>query len=284
MTHKEIYFYLVKKENEDSLRELFIEEGIFEDFKVTDMEIHTKAGFPYILLLVKPKEIFAAMFIGVFVDIKPMLPDYPDEWYYLPFIQYCPTYPKKYQAYIDRELSIIHEITHIKDILALIEKNPGYVDTVSKYTMFNEDLTLEDLEKSIDFEISKIFYLEPKALAGDYASGETVIYSDMMGEIKGYPCQTVEEYVQLKIIHYKNKIKDIYAEKFPGQYQGINELINEAINKYGKEVFGDPAYPNMHERERAHLMNRMVTFLMSRKPTGRYPAPQGSPKKRGSKK
>jgi len=269
MTHKEIYYHLVKEENAHSLGELFKKKGILRQFNARKLEIHSENDFPYILLLVKSKEIFAAMFIGIFVDIRTLLSTYANEWYYLPLILFCPHYSRKFQELINRELSISHETTHIKDILDLIEKQPDYPETVHKYNMNNDDLSLADLEKSIDFEISKLFYLEPRALSMDFANGETVIYDDMLGKILSYPCESAEEYVQLKIIDYKNKIKKIYGNKFPEKYHQIEELLIDAINKYGKAVYGDPAYPHMHEHEGAYLLNRMAAFLMSRTPESR---------------
>ena len=269
MTHKEIYYHLVKEENAHSLEELFKKEGILRQFNARKLEIHPGDDFPYILLLVKSKEIFAAMFIGIFVDIQALLPTYANEWYYLPLILFCPHYSRKIQKLIDRELSILHETAHIKDILDLIEKQPGYPETVHKYNMNNDDLSLADLEKSIDFEISKLFYLEPRALSMDFANGETDIYNDMLGKILSYPCESAEEYVQLKIINYKNKIKKIYGNKFPEEHHRIEELLIDAINKYGKAVYGTPAYPHMHQREGAYLLNRMAAFLVSRTPGSR---------------
>ena len=114
MTHKEIYYHLVKEENAHSLGELFKKKGILRQFNARKL--------------------------------------------------------------INRELSILHETAQIKDILDLIEKQPDYPETVHKYNMNNDDLSLQDLEKSIDFEISKLFYLEPRALSMDFANGLILIF------------------------------------------------------------------------------------------------------------
>ncbi|UCH95531.1 MAG: hypothetical protein JSV88_01425 [Candidatus Aminicenantes bacterium] len=270
MTHKEIYYHLVKKENANGLGQLLEKQGIFEKFKVERLEIQSQNDFPYILVQVRSKDLYAAMFIGIFTDIRPLFPNYPDEFYYLPLIFFCPYYPEKFQKLINREFSIRHEVLHIKDILDLVEQEPGYLTKVRQYNVNNEDLQLDDLEKSMDLEIFKVFYLEPRALAQDFANGENTLYMELGEKILQYHCQTSEEYVQLKINDYITKIRILYLQKFPAKKFRIENGLKNFTNKYGKDIYGEDAYDNMLHLGSVHLKKLMSSFLNFK------PAPSGN--------
>jgi len=54
--------------------------------------------------------------LGLFVKITSIIPNYKKSFYYLPVIVMCNDYDDRIKGFINKELSIEHEVQHIKDV------------------------------------------------------------------------------------------------------------------------------------------------------------------------
>jgi hypothetical protein len=259
MNYKTIYYHLIRKENEDALRDLMQNQEVMKDFEVERMEIHRQDGFPYILLYINADRIVAAQYIGLFLDITPLLPDYSEEWYYLPVVAICENYGEDINQFINKEISIQHELFHIADILTLIEQRPDYPRRVLMYAMNNiKDDTF--LVESIDLEIFKIFYIEPRALTYDYNNGEHRVLSPLGRYIVYYDCSTCKEYIQMKLLEYLDFLEGFYIEKF-SRKEFIRQEIQKAVNTYGREVFGETPHDTLNKVKRGYAEKILFAML-----------------------
>ena len=107
---------------------------------------------------------------------------------------------------------------------------------------------LNSIVKCVDYEVDKIFRLEPKALSIDYKEAGGEIYLPIPGEsqvvVQGF--ETSKEYIQAKIVFQIIFLKSdlISFAKDNDAAAVIESAIFEAVNKYGKDVFGNSSLKN----------------------------------------
>ena len=237
MNHREIYHKIVSKDNQGKIRTLLEGEISSIGYGLLDLQILDDDGFPYIYCAIETDEIFAAQMIGFIVKISHLFPDCHEGIYYLPAVAYCDTYPDDIRRYMNKKISINHEIIHIKDILTLIESDPQFPEKIRKYGKYGPVKT-EDLPKSIDLEIFKVFYTEPKAMKFDYESGEKhILFRLSSGEVFRFPCKNIDEYIMLNMESEILRIRDVYFGRFQ-EKEIIVQEIKKAVTKYGKSIFG----------------------------------------------
>ncbi|AJA47868.1 hypothetical protein CPAST_c17980 [Clostridium pasteurianum DSM 525 = ATCC 6013] len=84
-----------------------------------------KDEFPYILITEnhtgKNNIIYAAKYIGLFLNIQEIIVDYK-HLYYLPVIAIPAEYDKYIEKYVKKHLAIEHELIHIKEEFLRIDK------------------------------------------------------------------------------------------------------------------------------------------------------------------
>ena len=162
MEHTELYHNIVKEHNLDQLYSIVGEELCAIGYVVVKIEIREEKKLRYVFCQIKNKEVFpaeiafSAMTLGLFVKITSIIPNYKKPFYYLPVIVMCDDYDDRVKGLINRELSIGHELQHIKDILDLIKQYPDYPEKSFKFGI-NSITEVEDLVESIDFEMFKLF-------------------------------------------------------------------------------------------------------------------------------
>ncbi len=263
MTHKELYYHLLREENLAALQLLMQEQNILTSFNVKKMELLRQGNFPYLLFSVEIEEVYAAQYLGLFLDIKPIHPQYEREWYYLPIVAFCETYDERIMRLINKSNSIAHELLHLKDLLAWIEEEPSFPDRVRQFSL-NNVKDADRLHESIDLEIQKIFRLEPKALQNDFERGEKSILSPSpFGKhtIK-YECQSSEEYVQAQLSDYIETFQNAYVEKFNCP-RLVQAEVRQAVERYGVKLFGDEPYEKYREAARVSS-KKIVDALLNR--------------------
>jgi hypothetical protein len=94
----------------------------------------------------------------------------------------------------------------LHDVLAWLEEDPEYVERALQFGL--EHVKEEFLAQAMDFEIEKVFRLEPPALRNDYQAGETTIYEHaFLGLIKNYHCKSEEEFLEWQLRRYVFAVK-----------------------------------------------------------------------------
>ena len=242
MKNKEIYHKIVSQNNFDELKIILEKEFSSIGYDLLGFEILYDKDFPYIYCSVDTEELFAAMMIGLLIDIRHLIPEYKKKIYYLPVAAFCETYPDKVSQYVNKKNSINHELLHVKDILNLIEEDPEYPEKISKFGK-QGTIKIKDLPTSIDLEIFKIFYIEPQAIKLDYDAGENYILLPLKnGEIYRHICDDVQQVMMVKMASELSRVEKIYLNKFsntPTAEETISTEFKKAISKYGGNIFDD---------------------------------------------
>ncbi|ETR70182.1 MAG: hypothetical protein OMM_08993, partial [Candidatus Magnetoglobus multicellularis str. Araruama] len=114
---------------------------------------------------------------------------YENAYFYLPIIAKPNRIPEIAKKYYSEENAIKHELIHINDMLKWIEEDSAYIENS---ILYNQNAVTEDtVEKSIAFEIEKIFKLEPRAIEHDYENGENLIIQPFIDDqYLTYKCKT----------------------------------------------------------------------------------------------
>ncbi|UZW16042.1 hypothetical protein OSC52_09575 [Clostridium pasteurianum] len=261
MTHKNIYFKIVKEKNIQLLNKIFKEQGLIEYHHIDNIQFMCKNDFPYILITEnntgRNNIVYAAKYIGLFLNLQKIIVDYK-QLYYLPVIAIPAEYDKYIEKYVEKHLAIEHELIHVKDILQIIDTDDKYLSNVYNYALSNIK-SVENIEKSIDFEIYKIFKLEPRALSSDYKGGLCMIYSDFIFGIAKYKCTSLEEYLQMEIYNYLSNLKSTYIEKFENNKKIIENIFKEKINKYGNEIYGENPYAE-YKKVKDEFIHKLLKY------------------------
>ena len=246
MMHVELYYRIVKEENIEQLFSIMSERLGSLNYRIIQLEILQENDFPYICCQVSTDEIFCALMTGFFVDIKSIIYEYNEPYYYLPVIVYCDDYDDRIKGFIDKKISIEHELQHIKDMIELIKKYPDYPARSYRYGM-NSITSVEDLAESIDLEMFKLFYIEPPAMRMDFYKGDRHIlmpFDDKGKTVVRCECDSAEEYVAIQLDSYIMRIKSDYKERFKDNEEAaklIAKEMDKGLTNHGKDVFGcDP--------------------------------------------
>lgn len=139
-----------------------------------------------------------------------------------------------------------HELLHLRDLLALIEKDPSYPVRALKVGIMSISEPCQ-IGKSVDFELFKIFAMEPQAYRLEFEMGETWIDVPCAGKQLRYECATAEELVTMRLADYVGTLEERYIKKFPGYEATIKKAVRRGANHHGSEVFGDRAYERIQE-------------------------------------
>ncbi|MEO5332225.1 MAG: hypothetical protein H7839_09390 [Magnetococcus sp. YQC-5] len=240
MLHREIYHRLVCEENQHLLYPLIQDACTSIGYKMLNMTVSTMDGFKYVNCSIDVEDQFCAVMVGFFLDISNIILGC-DKDYYLPVVMFCTTYSDNINQYIDTDRSTKHELLHVNDILDMIEKDPDFPEKVRQYSMSKQNLSINDLPKSIEFEMFKMLRLEAKAAREDYKNGENYILIPLKnGEIYRHNNVPLGKFISVKIGSEVIRIKDVYLRKFPENSiarQIILRSMRQAVTKYGKNIF-----------------------------------------------
>lgn len=263
MSYRDFYMKIVKKENEDKIITLLKENDCWERFQIKQLQVIEADPYAYILIDLDILGEFAAQYLGIFLDIRKHFPWYEQENFYLVAIA-CPAdYHQSIKKYVNKDVSIAHELLHIRDIIMIIENDPGYLEKVFRYG-FENIHDPADLEESIEFETGKTFKIEPQALENDFKNGENLIFAPFIfGMIMKYKCETKDEYIRLSMSNYIMDLQEMYIEKFEETQDKIKEYFKNSVNKHGRQIFGDNAYEKILELKKGSA-DRMLHYETSR--------------------
>ena len=233
MKHREIYTALLSPSLRDRLLATLKEEGILTLLKAHALRVVDATPVPYVRLEITAGENgLIAHCTGVWFDVRPLVGPEGEEDYYLPVLgasegASAPT--------------ISHELLHLHDLLALIEQDPSYPERALKLGI-NSVSEPSEIGASVDFELFKIFAMEPQAYRLEYSLGETWIDASHAGQPVRYHCATAEELVTMRLADYVATLERRYAEKFPGYEATIRKAVRRSTNHHGRVIFGAKAY------------------------------------------
>lgn len=259
LSHQEIYQELLKPQHFEQFEQLMKTQNVHTSLNATAASLESKDGFPYVLLKINTEEIFAAQMVGLYLLIQDILPEY-SEYFYFPAIAMANGYNPQIAKLINHENSIRHELLHIKDVLALIDKDPTYLERVTQYSLKQLD-DEKNLAKSIAIEVFKIFYLEPQAFASDFSHGEKAIRTTFLGQIVEYQCQTKAEYIEMQLSDYLENLSLAYQNKFPQSKKRIEKKIESSVLKYGKEVLGSTPLEKLQQIRQDYPAKMLADML-----------------------
>jgi hypothetical protein len=253
--HREIYMALLSPLLRDRLLAALNEEGILTLLKAHASCVVDAEPEPYVRLAIKAGEDgIIAHCTGVWLDVRPLVgPDGQDD-YYLPVLGVADGASAS---------TVAHELLHLRDMLALIEQDPTYPDRALKLSI-NSISYPSEIEQSVDFEMLKIFSMEPQAYRLEYEMGETWIETSVAGLPVRYACANADELVAMHMADYVAKVERWYSSKFPGHEATIRRAVRRSANRHGRAVFGASAHERI-QQENARTSVKLVMQLLQRR-------------------
>jgi hypothetical protein len=230
--HREIYMALLSPSLRDRLLATLEEEGILTLLKAHALEVVDATPVPYVRLEITAGENgLVAHCTGVWFDVRPLVGPEGEEDYYLPVLGV---------AQGASPATVGHELLHLHDLLALMERDPSYSERALKLGI-NSISEPSQIEESVDFELFKIFAMEPQAYRLEFAMGETWIDAPHAGQYIRYHCATPEELVTMRLADYVANLERRYAKMFPQHEATIRKAVRRSVDHHGREVFGAQA-------------------------------------------
>lgn len=110
---------------------------------------------------------------GIFIEINTIV----KQWkglFYLPIVITREITNEKLKSIITPDMNKDHELHHLQHIIEHIDRCPDYIEDSRKYNVGS--CAYVDIEKSIEFEVNKLFFIELPAIIADYEKGEKNIY------------------------------------------------------------------------------------------------------------
>jgi hypothetical protein len=243
MNHRSVYERLLSPENEAALLRVLQEQGVISLVRANHATVRRDHSPPYVLLTVEAEQGVSAHCTCVFLNVGDIVPEQGSVPYYLPVVAIA----QLIHADEDRSAIILaHELLHLDDTLALVERDPSYPQRVMDFGMNNtQDPAL--LDQTIDLEVFKLFSLEPQAFALDYAHGDTALEIPFLGRMIRVVCFSSEEYVHHRMAEYVSGFEQQLSEMHPTQRERIHAEFERAVNKYGQTLLGPSPYARVEE-------------------------------------
>jgi hypothetical protein len=236
--HRETYLALFSPSLRDRLLATLEEEGLLTLLKGHALGIVDASPLPYVRLEITAGEGgLVAHCTAIWFDVRPLVGPEGEQDYYLPVLGV---------AQGASTPTIRHELLHLHDLLALIEQDPSYPERALKQSI-NSISEPSQIEESVEFELFKIFAMEPQAYRLEYSLGETWIDTTYAGLPVRYNCASADELVAMRLADYVSTLEHRYAEKFPGSEATILKAVRQSANRHGRELFGDQAYHRIQQ-------------------------------------
>lgn len=214
------------------------EEGILTLLKAHALAIVDAIPVPYVRLeITAGVDGIVAHCTGVWFDVRPLVGPEGEQDYYLPVLGVAQG------ASIS---TISHELLHLHDMLALIEQDPSYSERALKLGI-NSISEPSQIAESVDFELFKIFAMEPQAYRLEYSLGETWIDVAHAGQPVRYHCSTAEELVTMHLASYVATLEHRYVKMFPRHEATIRKAVRRSANRHGRKLFGAQAHERIQE-------------------------------------
>lgn len=237
--YKETYLKLVTQGNIESLRKIIKEHEYYDPATVDEIQYRDSGKFPYLFLIVNSSQYINgeyAMLDGIYLDIKTIIPYWHGK-FYLSIMLVREVKNKKIKPFVNCIQNIEHELHHLHQIIGYIDNDPGYIERSMKYNVGS--CLIDDLDKSIEFEVNKIFSMEIPAMGFDFDMGEKDILSYENGTITKITVNEKTEFLRYKAALCLSSLNNRYFEKFPENRELIKANIVKQVNHHGRSLFGN---------------------------------------------
>jgi len=238
--YKNIYLSLVKKANLDKIKHILNESGYYNENTVEQIEYEEKDNLSYFSLTVDSSEHLRrgayALLDGIFIEINSIV----QQWnglFYLPILITREIINEKLKSFINPEMLKEHELHHLQRIIEHIDRYPSYIGDSRKYNAGS--CPYADIEKSIEFEVNKLFSIELPAIIADYEKGERNFYLYSDGLASMATSHDKNEFVQYNLAQYIVQLRLAYISRFVEKQTEISDFIAKEVNKQGEKRFGE---------------------------------------------
>lgn len=238
MNYKDAYFRVVVEGNLEKIKHIISDKGYFDTETINKIQFQKSNNLPHLFIQVdSPDYTFGhyAMIDGIYLDIHSIIPEWQGKFYLGLIIIRNPT-NEKIKPFIDPAKDIEHELEHLRYLIDHIDKNPDYIENSRKYNVGS--CALSDLEKSVAFEVKKIFAMEVPALIMDFEMGQKDMFSFENGIITKVTVDDKDSFLRYQVGQYLAGLHDRFAKKFPDQMEQIKDKFEREVNERGKELFG----------------------------------------------
>ena len=239
-SYKNTYLSLVKKANLDKIKHILNESGYYNGNIVEQIEYEEKDNLSYFSLTVDSSELLRqgayALLDGIFVEINSIV----QQWnglFYLPIMIIREVINEKIKSFINPEMLKEHELHHLQHIIEHIDKCPDYIEDSMRYNAGS--CPYADIEKSIEFEVNKLFSFELPAIMADFEKGERDYYLYSDGLVSITTSHDKNEFVQYNLAQYIVELRLTYINRFVEKKTEITDFIAKEVNKQGKKKFGE---------------------------------------------
>ena len=258
MTHLEIYRNLMAPARRQSLLPLLEDQGYQEVLGYTGARFVDAEPYPYLLLDIPADNQRIGHAGGLMLHLGDF-PELPQEGrYYLPVV-----------GLVDPADAIAraHELCHLADLIALIDRDPDYPVRVERFGHIDPNDKVE-IAAHIDHELLKIFTLEPPAFRGEYRAGVRHIDVPLMPGMRvPVPFGTEDEFVQAWMSDYVTQLESGFVRLYPDEKSCVIQAVERSTNRHGVAVFGRKAMRRVRETQ-AILLARLRQLIQVRVRSG----------------
>jgi hypothetical protein len=238
-SYKKTYYNLVTRENLEGIKKIIENQGYYDPVTINKIQYDEINNLPHFFIIVdSPDYTFGhyAMLDGIYLEVDSIIPQWTGIFYLGMIITRKPT-NEKIKQFIDPAKDLEHELNHLHRLIDCIDKNPDYIERSMKYNVGS--CTLGDLDKSIEFEVGKIFLMEVPTLGLDFDMGQNDMFSYDQGIVTKITPGNKEDFLRYQAGHCLAELHDKYVEKFPEHVDQIKNKFTMEVNKQGKTLFGD---------------------------------------------
>ncbi len=237
---KKTYYALVKRKNLGQIKTLLREQTEYEPEIIDNLQFKRENKLPYLFGQIESSARIGFGNYGVvdgnFVSLGALMPQWPG-WFYLPLIFFRRAPNPKMQAFVEARKIKEHELDHLVYLLNYIDANPSYIERAKACNV--SGCAFENLEKSIQFEIEKVFRMEAPTLAKDYRNGENTLALARDGVLYEVLAPTEERFVKYQVGQYLSGLLERYLKRFPEHKELIGELYRKEVEAQARTLFGE---------------------------------------------
>ncbi len=238
MSYKDTYYNLVTHENTEGIKKIIKNAGYYDSETINKIQYNELYGLPHLFVIVDSDDYTHgryALLDGIFVEIDSIIPQWHGKFYLGIMILRKPK-NEKIKQFIDPDKDVKHELHHLHLLIQHIDTHTDYIESSMKYNAGYCET--QDLDKSIEFEINKIFSLEVPALISDFNMGEQDLLSYENGIVTKITVDNENEFLRYKVGGYLTALSSCYAKRFPKKENQIKHTIEMEVNKQGEFLFG----------------------------------------------
>lgn len=233
MTHAEIHAILLHPAHRTRLLAEVEAQGVRRVLQADRVEVTEVAGLNHLHFHAPASDAFSAMTGGVFISLAPWADLGLEGEHYLLYTPQC-------EGAGPSDLG--HEQVHLRDIVALLATDPSFVRRASSVGI-NAITEASQIEASIEFEVFKVFHLEPRAFRWEFANGRRHIDMPFLfGMWIRFQCGSEEDFVATHLASYVTNLERAFLKRFPEEGERIARCLRVSTDVHGAEVFGSAAY------------------------------------------